>query len=93
MSEREDIQEAIARRITVVEWIETPLGRYLVARAQIERANALEELATINPTESAAIALVQARVRVRDDFLRWLNEALVEGEAAEARAQQLDSDD
>ena len=64
MNEREQAEQALRLRTAVENFVESAIGRYLVNRAQTERANALEELGVVAPNASDQIVLIQQRVRV-----------------------------
>jgi hypothetical protein len=59
------------------------IGQYLVERAHESRAAALEALAVIDPMDFKAVAQLQWQARIPDLFVAWLDEAVVNGSAAE----------
>lgn len=63
------------------------IGVYLVERAHKDRIDALEELATTNPTDSIKIIGLQMKARIPDLFLAWLDEAIANGIAEEEMIQ------
>lgn len=74
-------------------FLRTPLGEYLVGRAQIEMAEAKDALVRIDPHSwfsRRKFARAQAQHAVAEQFLRWLNEAIVNGDSA---LMQLDGAD
>jgi len=63
------------------------VGRYLMDRALECRVQALEELATIDPSSADAIRDLQWKARVPDLFQEWLQEAMAAGASAEETIQ------
>lgn len=86
-------EAAIALEYDVAAFLESRVGRWLMYRAQNERADALEKLAQVRPHDEHAIAELQAQVRVRDHFIRWLQEALQAGKNAATEQELADADD
>ena len=66
-------------------FLRTPLGEYLVGRAQLEMAEAKDALVRIDPHgwfSRRKYARAQAQHAVAEQFLRWLNDAIVNGDSA-----------
>ena len=63
------------------------VGRYLVRRAQQERAAALAALAEVDPTDVAAIRALQDQARIPALILDWWDQAIAAGQAAETRIE------
>lgn len=77
----------------VREFLRTPVGEYLLGRAEIDMHEAKEELVRINPHgwfSRRKYAAAKARYEVAASFLRWLNEALVNGDVALAQIEDGD---
>jgi hypothetical protein len=94
MSDAEDIRsdlnqaknallEAIQRGFSFEDWINGPVGKYLVLRAEAERLDRLEQLATIDANDAKAIAKVQQRIAVLDSWQEWVADAITEGRQAQ----------
>lgn len=64
-----------------------PIGRYLLRRAEADRQAALEALGEVDPINTLAIRALQDRARVPQLVVRWLEEAISAGEAAETRIE------
>lgn len=73
-------------------FMKSNIGRYLSARAESERADALEELAQADPDDAKAMRALQNRVKVVDSVMYWLAEAIQAGKNAET-AYLASSDD
>lgn len=71
------------------EFLNTDLGRYMLARADEEEREALEALAKIRPwlTSRRRIAELQAKLWRARSFRGWLSEMIIGGRQA---IQQLD---
>lgn len=67
------------------------IGRFLMGRAEAERAAALELLAEVMPTDSERIRFLQGVVQRCDSFGAWLDEAMVAGRNAELELQDMGS--
>lgn len=90
-------QEAVAQeardraaRFKVVEmgieaerFITSPLGRYLIKRAEGEREQAVEALVQGNPADAETMRSLQNKVHVIDMVQQWLADAITEGHAME----------
>ncbi len=59
------------------------IGQYLVERAHECRIIALESLAEVDPEQTEAVRKLQNDAKIPALFLRWLDEAIANGEAAE----------
>lgn len=64
------------------DWLRSPVGSYLVARAEKQRAEALEKLATTSPENAPAIRELQTRIRISDSWQQWIADAITEGQQA-----------
>lgn len=69
--------------IEVEQFVRSAVGQFLIARAEAERAAALEQLAQVNSHEARQIQELQMIVRRSDSFAQWLADAAMAGEAAE----------
>ena len=68
------------------------VGQHLIERANVMRINALEQLATADPTNPDRIRELQNQARIPDLFLQWLDEAIAEGENAELAVRESEQD-
>jgi len=91
MTEEQDIPRKIAFGAQVESFIQSPIGKYLIGRAEKERHEALEEMANTSLENIAALAQAQRKVRIADSFQAWLAEAIQEG--WEAERQFIESED
>ena len=67
----------------------TELYRYIMDRAKAEHVRAIEGLAAADPTDWRAIAGFQATARRYTDMIRWIDEAIEQGQAACAELDRL----
>lgn len=63
-------------------FLQSGLGVHLTQRANDEADAAMTELITVEPTNAAKVAELQARIRVAAQAVAWLTEAIAEGENA-----------
>jgi hypothetical protein len=76
------IAEAVLGR-DAQEFLATDLGRYLVGRAEQEKAEALAQLARVSPWRRNRIRQLQAEVWRAESVLSWLAELINSGRQAE----------
>lgn len=60
----------------VVAFLQSDVGRYLTERAATEERDALEKLATVEPTDSKLIREIQNEAWRANSFVGWLQEAV-----------------
>lgn len=66
-----------------IAFLESSLGKHLIARAEAEERAALEALATANPFEPDRIRTLQAEVWRSQSVQSWIAETITEGLAAQ----------
>jgi hypothetical protein len=71
--------------IQAEDFLRSPIGRYLVGRAQIEVEAAVEELKHAHPEDPAIIRKLQNRITLMESFGAWLQDAIANGNNAEAQ--------
>jgi len=77
------LQENAALGRAIVQFISSPIGDALVARAELDERGVLENLATADPEDTKAIRNLQTDlVRIRT-WQHWLQELVAEGKGAE----------
>ena len=69
-------------------FLDTDIGRYLVACATRESDAAVEELKNCDPLDSARVVALQMRAKIRDSFIAWLGDAVATGDSAKAALEQ-----
>ena len=79
--------------LDVQAFLQSPVGRYLIGKAENERAAALERLATVNPDDTKDVRRAQNKVAVIDLIQSWLAEAITEAGVAENDLQQREGND
>lgn len=88
-----ELEGQVALGIEVERFLEGPIGRHIVVRAESERAEALEALYQSDPENAPAVRAAQNRVAVVDMIQQWLAEAIIAAHAANSRLDQLDQED
>ena len=69
-------------------WLDTDVGRYVVGRAEQYEMDVLRELATAKPADRLRIVQLQERARVPALIVRFLDEAIADGEAAKFQLEE-----
>lgn len=80
----------------VREFIQTDVGQYLLGRAQIEMDEAKAAMVRINPfwpRAKSRLAALQQEYRTAENFARWLNDALQNGDLALEQIRTLQEED
>lgn len=75
---------------TIRRFLGTELGEYLVGRAQIEMEEAKDAMTRLNPFWPGAkrkLARLQQDYRVAEKFVKWLHEAIQNGDIAAAQLE------
>jgi len=81
--ERQQKLAVVGIGIEAERFITSPLGRYIVNRAEQERERALEALVKADPHEVAQVQQLQNAVKVIDAVQQWIADAITEGAAME----------
>jgi hypothetical protein len=75
------------RRVQIAEqalaFLQSPVGKHLVARAESEERAALEALANVDPHDPVTIKRLQNEVYRANSIVGWLQEVIAEGLAAQ----------
>ena len=71
-------------------FLQGDLGRYMIARAEEEEREALEELATVFAWRRRKISQLQARLWRARSFKGWLSEMIVTGRQALQQLEQVE---
>lgn len=82
----DDTQErlkVVALGIEAERFLESDLGRYLVARAEGEREEAIAELVKVDPHDSREVQRLQNAIAVVDMVQQWIADAITSGQATE----------
>lgn len=74
-----DVHQAIDFGFVVEAFLTSDVGRYLIARAEDEIADAVGKLKTIDPNDAPAIQSLQNIVHRAESIQYWLAEAVQEG--------------
>jgi len=74
------------------DFLKTDMGRYLIECALQARDECTRDFAEADIHNTATMAELQRKAYAPKLFLKWLNEALNNGKAAEYRLKQIDSE-
>ena len=69
-------------------WLDTDVGRYVIGRAEQYEMDVLRELATVKPEDKIRIVQLQERAKVPALIVRFLDEAIADGEAAKFQLEK-----
>lgn len=73
----------VALGLDVEAFLQGPVGRYLINRAETERAVALEALKDVDAEDAKAIRNYQHQIGIIDAIQQWLADAIADGRNAE----------
>lgn len=90
MSEQHALLAAVALGLDAEQFMNSPLGRYLVDRIESEVYAALSELKQVDAEDPRHIRDLQNRVYRAEKILTWLDEVIQEGRNAERMATNED---
>jgi hypothetical protein len=83
MEERtKDAFEVASFGIEVERFLFSPIGRYLIARAENERDKAINAFKEVDPANVAEVRNLQDTINIPDRIMRWLSEAVENGRLA-----------
>lgn len=71
------------------DFLNSDIGRYIVGRAQQEKAEALDKLARVSTWRTNRIRELQNQVWRADSVLLWVTELVTAGKQAEAVLEEL----
>lgn len=66
------------------DYLELPMTKWLILKADEYRASAHFQMEDVNPTDHSAIARLQVQANVGKAFEQWIIEAINDGRLAEA---------
>lgn len=77
------LHKAIDFGFQVEAFLQSDIGKHLVARADEQVESAVEELKEIDPTHVEGVRLIQNRIKVAESIQYWLADAITSGHAAQ----------
>jgi hypothetical protein len=84
-AETRDLYNAVVLGFDVKAFTKSPVGLYLLSRADEERMDALVGLVDVSPDDAEAIRALQSTVKRADSFQYWLEDAIQSGHNAQAQ--------
>ncbi len=79
MRENEQLLRIQALGEEAERFITSPLGKFMIERAEGEVEEAVEALKVIDPSEAGEIRILQNKIKTGEDFQYWLAEAVQAG--------------
>ena len=73
--------------------VDSPIGKFLIERAQEDALDAMNTLKTISPIETEHIRALQNRIQCAENFETWLMEAIQIGHMSQEQIELIDSPD
>lgn len=83
----------ISLGIEAESFLESEVGKRLIARAESERDDAVNELKTADPENAKQIRDLQNRIWLAESFQKWIAEIISSGWNAETVMKMMDSTD
>lgn len=74
--------------LNVEEFLQSKIGRYLIGRADIDRQRGIEVFAAADIDDKVKMREAQFLVNMPNNFLKWLEDAVIGGRNAEEQLQQ-----
>lgn len=84
-SELGELYDTVEFGLDVQQFLQSPVGVYLLRRAEEERTDALADLVDVAPDATEAIRALQSTIKRADSLLYWLADAIQSGKNAEAQ--------
>lgn len=85
-----ELLQQVELGLDVQQFLRSPVGKYLLQKADDERTDALAELVEANPEDSEGIRALQSTIKRADSIQFWLIEAVQAGKNAEAQLDPRD---
>ena len=76
-----------------IDFLSSPLGVLLQGRADSEHQEAAEQLLEVDCHDAALIQDMQCKARVAANFIRWVGEAIQNGNNAEQQLEMIEQED
>jgi hypothetical protein len=91
---KEELRDAfeIARfGITVEQFMLSPVGKYLINRAEMDRDKAIDDFKKVDSNDAQAVRAVQDRICTPDKIVKWLTEAIEGGRSAQDAIEETEA--
>jgi hypothetical protein len=83
----------VALSIEAEQFLNTDLGRYLIARSEEDIEDAKDKLATVPYWRKRKIIKLQNEIAVASKALQWMAEVLTQGQNAEVHLRGMDAEE
>jgi hypothetical protein len=80
-----ELLKTVELGLDVAQFLRSPVGQYLMQKADDERADALADLVDVSPRDPEAIRALQSTIKRADSIQFWLKDAVQAGINAEAQ--------
>lgn len=85
-----ELLQQVELGLDVQQFLRSPVGKYLMQKADEERTDALADLVDCSPADPEAIRALQSTIKRADSIQFWLAEAINAGKNAEAQLDPRD---
>jgi uncharacterized protein YbjQ (UPF0145 family) len=80
-----ELLKTVELGLDVTQFLRSPVGQYLMQKADDERADALADLVDASPADAETIRALQSTIKRADSIQYWLRDAVQAGINAEAQ--------
>ena len=70
-------------------WAQSDIGRYIIGRAELHELATLRELSEADPKDLTKITALQSEARAMGLLVRWIEEAMFQGEQAKFQLDEI----
>jgi hypothetical protein len=84
-AEVRELYQTVGLGLDVAQFLRSPVGKYLMQKADDERADALADLVDASPVDAETIRTLQSTIKRADSIQFWLRDAVQAGINAEAQ--------
>lgn len=88
MNEIAEHLAAVQLGIECEAFMESVVGKYLIERINEEKEEAIRDFPNVPPTNPLMVMSVQNKLWRADQFLKWISEAIEEGQHSERELQE-----
>ena len=80
-----ELYAAVEFGLDVNQFLKSPIGRYLLRKAEEEKTDAMADLVDVSPFDSEQIRALQSIIKRADSLAYWLADAIQAGKNAETQ--------
>ena len=88
-----ELYSAVEFGLDVSAFLKSPIGQFLLHKAEEERTDALADLVDASPCDPEQIRALQSIIKRADSLTYWLTDAIQAGKNAEAQLDPRENDE